>query len=55
MTAPQLAKTAIEIGQVADQIKPSTEDTYTGARNVIVYHLRVAARLARELAEALPK
>ena len=53
MTANDFARTAQQLTQLAEQIRPPEGNEYAGGRNVMVYHLRVAAAKARELADAM--
>ncbi len=51
-TAKDCAKLAAQIGQLADIMKPDDRDPYAQARQLGVFHLRMAAKVAREIAEA---
>lgn len=55
ITANEYAQMASEITALADRIKPGERDAFRQARDLSVYHLRAAARHAREVAEALAK
>ncbi len=50
-TAKEYAKLATQIGQTADLLQPADSDPYAQTRRLAVFHLRNAARLAREIAE----
>ena len=52
-TANEFARAAVEIGQMADRIKPADDDPYEQARKLIQFHLISAAAKTRQLAEAL--
>lgn len=52
-TANDLAQAAIQIGQLADRMKPAETDPYAQARKLIQYHLISAASKTRQLAEAI--
>ena len=51
-SAKDFAKLAGQIGQMADVMNPPDSDPYAQARKLAVYHLRSAAALARQVAEA---
>jgi hypothetical protein len=51
-TAKDLARAAASIGSMAESLRPDDNDPYAQARNLIVFHLRIAAMHVRELAEA---
>ena len=53
MKAQDFAAVAMQTGETANRVKPPEDDKYATARHVIVYHLRTAARLSRELSERL--
>ena len=51
--ANEYARMAHEMAQLADQMAPEEHDEYVQLENLIVYHLRTAAKKTRELAEAV--
>lgn len=56
MNADTFARLSVEAGNLAERAKPTADEAkYTNARNLIVYNLRAAARLCRELSEAYAK
>jgi hypothetical protein len=54
-TAAAFAKAASSIGQMAEYFKPADTDPYAQAQKLVMFHLRSAARVAREIAEAQAK
>ena len=54
-TAADFARAAAQMGRAAEQMKPDDADPHAQPRKLIQYHLIVAARHAREIAEALAK
>jgi hypothetical protein len=52
-TAKEFAEAATRLSQLADQLKPAPECTFSTLQNVISYHLRVAAKDLRSIAEVL--
>lgn len=54
-TATDFARAAAQMGRAAEQMKPPDNDLYGQQRKLIQFHLISAARLAREIAEALAK
>ncbi len=54
-TAKDFAAAAGHISQIAQTLDPADNDPYVTARRLAVFHLRNAARLTREIAEALAK
>ncbi len=51
-TAKETARIATQVGQLADSVKPPEGDPYTHSRNLAIFHLRAAASLLRQIAEA---
>jgi hypothetical protein len=54
-TAAEFAHAAAQMSRAAAQMKPDDSDPYPHTRKLIQYHLQVAAKNTRELAEALAK
>lgn len=54
-TANDFARLAAELGRAADGTRPPDGDRHYQARQLIVFHIRSAAKQAREIAEALAK
>jgi len=54
-TAQDFARAAVQMGQAAERMKPADDDPYAQVRKLIQYHLTVAAKHTREIAEALAK
>ena len=54
-TAAELAAAASIFARWAADIKPADSDPYAQARKLIQYHLQVAAKHMRDIAEALAK
>jgi len=54
-TAQDFARAAVQMGQAADRMKPTDDDPFAQKRKLIQYHLQVAAKHTREIAEALAK
>lgn len=52
-TAADFARAATQIAKLADEMKPEGDDRYANAQNVAIFHMRTAARRAREISEAL--
>jgi hypothetical protein len=51
--ANDFARAAQQIGSIAVEMRPDDADTYAQSRKLIQYHLQVAARDTRAIAEAL--
>ena len=54
-TAKEFASAAVNMQQLADQMKPDTTGRHFEIRQMIVYHLRSAASKMRAVAEDLAK
>jgi len=52
-TAKDYARFAAQCSQLADQINPPEGDRFAVSRRLTQFHLRVAAKNAREISEAL--
>jgi len=51
--ANDLAKAAIEMGQLAERIKPEDSNPFAPALKLAQFHLIAASRRTREVAEAM--
>lgn len=54
-TAQDFARAAAQMSQAAERMKPDDADPNAQARKLVHYHLIVAAKHTREIAEALAK
>ncbi len=54
-TANDFARAAVELNQFAERMKPDPASPYADLENIIVYHIRVAAKDAMRIAEAMAK
>lgn len=52
-TAKEFASAAANMGLLATQFKPDDSDRYAQSRKLIQFHLLNAARIARDIAEAM--
>jgi len=49
--AKEHAKLSVQIGNLAEAVRPADSDPYTQNLNLAVFHLRSAAKLVQEIAE----
>lgn len=54
-TAQEFARFAVEVRQMAERIKTTTDDPLYNARTLVQFNLNTAARNTQEIAEALAK
>jgi hypothetical protein len=50
-SAREYGKAAAELAQLAGELRPVDGDPLANSRNLMIYHLRAAAKIAREMAE----
>jgi hypothetical protein len=50
--ANDLARAAISMAQLANEMKPQDDDPFAQMRKLIQYHLLAAARLTRQVADS---